>query len=211
VKRSFLLGIAAAAAASAPVFFQAPAQAGCLPTDGTCTTFDPTTTSSPTGVGGFSGTFDPVGFSYSKARVQFAISGTFSPLPFTISGVKITGNGITADLPLILPLNIGTISNNFDDNQTLYADLDTLVNSLDFASSTISFVIPTLVTSSGATISARIQYSDAGGTNINTSGTTFTTTAKDQGTPTPGPLPLLGAGAAFGFSRRLRSRVRLAA
>jgi MYXO-CTERM domain-containing protein len=211
VKRSFLLGIAAAAAASAPVFFQAPAQAGCLPTDGTCTTFDPTTTSNPTGVGGFSGTFSPSGFQYSKARVQFAISGTFTPANFPITGIKITGNGITTELPLTLPLNVGFIGPGFDSNQTNFVDLNSLVSNLDFASSTISFSIPTLVASSGATISARIQYSDAGGTNINTTGTDFVTTVSDPGTPTPGPLPLLGAGAAFGFSRRLRSRVRLAA
>jgi MYXO-CTERM domain-containing protein len=209
VKRSFLLGIAAAAAASAPVFFQAPAQAACIPNNATCTTFDPTTTSSPTGVGGFTGTFNPTLYQYSKAKIQFQTTGTFTS-PFTITGIKLAGPGINTELSFANK-TIDTAFPTFDDNQTSFLNLDTPLSSLDFSNVTISFVIPAGVASPGATLSARVQYSDAPGTNVNTSGTDFVTTSEGPGTPTPGPLPLLGAGAAFGFSRRLRSRVRLAA
>ena len=40
---------------------------------------------------------------------------------------------------------------------------------------------------------------------------TSTINNKDATNTVPGPLPLLGAGAAFGFSRRIRSRIKLAA
>jgi hypothetical protein len=64
-------------------------------------------------------------------------------------------------------------------------------------------------TFNGASIAAQIQYSDAGGTNLNTSSNKFTTSAvtTPPSAATPGPLPLFGAGAAFAFSRSMRRRI----
>lgn len=207
MKRSFLLGIAAAAATSAPVFFQAPAQAACIPDNSTCTTFDPSSASSPDQVSGFSGSYTNA-TPLTRVRVIFQTTGTFST-PFTISGIKLFGAGLN-------PAGETLADVSFTGSPTSSAFITGLnLTSQNFNTSKISFTIPSGIATagSGATLTALINYQNEADPTLyaNTSATPFTTTVKQDTTETPSPLPLLGAGAAFGFSRRLRSRVRLAA
>jgi len=203
--------VVAAAASSAFAFGAAPAKAACLPSDpsATCSTFDPPTASNVANYAGFSGTFDPAGpFVYQQARVQFELTGAWAPTPFTISGISITGDGITTSLSFGNKSS-GSGPFTFDDIQTSWVNLNTDVGALDFANSTITFNFPGGIAPAGGTISARIQYRDIANTQLNTSNGTFVSTATGAGggAGVPGPLPLLGAGAAFGFSRSMRRRI----
>lgn len=193
--------------------FSAPsAQAACLPTDpsSTCTTFDPSTPSTLSGYANFAGQFAPPvppdDNKYNEARVQFRFGGSWTS-PFSISGISLTGDGITTSLSTPNK-TISTPTNDYDDNSTGWVTLNNTVSSLDFARSTLSFVIPAGVAAPGATIESRIQYQSINTSQLNSSSGNSLSTAR--GTAVPGPLPVLGTGVALGFSRRLRSRIRLA-
>jgi hypothetical protein len=210
--RTFALG--AVAGSGVLLAFSTPsAQAACLPNDpsSTCTTFDPATPSSLSGYDQFSGQFSPPvppeANRYNQARVQFKFTGSWTS-PFDITGISLTGDGITSTLSAA-NLTINTPTNDFDDNRTAWLTLDSNVSSLDFENSTLSFVIPGGVADAGATIESRIQYRSINTSQLNSSSGNFLSTAR--GTTVPGPLPILGSGVAFGLSRRLRRRIRLAA
>ena len=203
--------VVAAAASSAFAFGAAPAKAACLPSDpsATCSTFDPSSTTNVANYAGFSGTFDPEDpFFYQQARVQFELTGAWASTPFTISGISITGDGITTSLSFA-DKSSGTGPFTFDDIQTSWVALNTNVDAINFANSTISFSFPGGIAPAGGTISARIQYRDIANTQLNTANGTFVSTATGGGggASVPGPLPLFGAGAAFGFSRSMRRRI----
>jgi hypothetical protein len=200
--------VVAAAASSAFAFGAAPARAACLPSDPSsiCATFNPSTTTNIQGYDAFTGAFTPP-VPYTKARVQFAFTGAWTT-PFTISNISITGDGITTGLSFANKTISDLTEPGFDaPHQTAYVDLNSSVNSFDFSNSTITFTFPGGVAPLGGTISARIQYSSADGSQLNTSGGNFLSTASGPPVPTPGPLPILGAGAAFGFSRSMRRRI----
>lgn len=189
------------------------AQAACLPTDpsSSCATFVPDTDSTLAGRAGFSGEFTPdvaadPQNAYNRARVQYRFTGTWLT-PFNLSGIAISGDGINLLLPFS-SLSVTNATGDFDDNKTAWATLNSTVSSLNFANSTISYVIPAGVASPGATIEARIEYLSINGAQQNASGTNSVSTAVS--TAVPGPLPLFGAGAAFAASRQLRRRVRAA-
>lgn len=194
--------------------FSAPsAQAACLPTDpsSTCTTFDPSTPSSLSGYDNFAGQFSPpvppLDNRYNQARVQFRFGGSWTS-PFSISGISLTGDGITTSLSAP-DKTINSPTNDYDDNSTAWVNLNSNVSTLDFDRSTLSFVIPGGVADPGATIESRIQYRSINGSQLNSSSGNSLSTARD--TRVPGPLPVLGGGVALGFSRRLRRRIQLAA
>ena len=201
-------GALAGLTAGAVVFQTPKAQAACIGGNSACTTFDPSSITSPTGISGFSGTFNPTQYTYSRAHIQFQLTGAWAT-PFTISGIKLTGQGIATQLSFSNKTIADLIDPSFDGNQTAFINLDTPLSSLDFSQNTISFDLPPGIAPIGATISARIQYSDSTGANINSSNNSFLTTSADPSS-VPGPLPLLGAGAAFGFSRTLRKRIKSA-
>ena len=183
-------------------------QAACIGGDSVCTTFDPTTASTPTNIGGFTGTTSPpapvgVDTNYTQARILFTITNTTSS--FSISGLSLAGDGINTTLSFA-PVSI-TGDGSFE---TSFQNLNTAItypNSFDFANSRISFTIPSGL-NIGTQILADIQYTSFNGSRqVSTSGGTFITTAASA---VPGPLPLLGAGAAFGFSRTMRKRIKAA-
>jgi hypothetical protein len=205
-----LLGVAIGAVAlSAPE-----ARAACIGGDSVCTTFDPTTASTPTrGTGTFTGTSSSLTNPYQHVRVLFSVSN-YSGTPVTLDNIILGGNGISSTLTGLGSL---VINGNFGFTATAasapfgYVPLNTSVSSLNFSSSTLKFGIPAGL-GVGTTVEARIQYSD---TNVNNdvsivSSSIFTTTAATSSS-VPGPLPLLGAGAAFGFSRAMRKRIKASA
>lgn len=193
------------------------ARAACLPTDpsSTCNTFTPDTASTLVGRTGFSGQFNPDVVTdpqnaYAEARVKFrftpATGGWTSP--FTLGSIAITGDGITSAL-FYGNLTVTNPTTDFDDNKTAWVTLNSSVSSLDFANSSISYVIPAGAASLGSTIQATIEYRSANQAQQNSANTTSLSTAVPNNT-VPGPLPLFGVGAAFAASRKLRQRVRAA-
>ncbi len=201
-----LLGVAIGAVAlSAPE-----ARAACIGGDSVCTTFDPTTASTPTqGTGTFTGIVASPSNAYLHVRVLFEVS-SYSGTPVTLANILLGGDGIT----LAPPMDLGSlvINGNFGFTATTsgFVPLNSGVPSVNFSSSTLKFDIPAGL-GVGTIVNARIQYSD---TNVDNnvsiaSSSIFTTTAATSSS-VPGPLPLLGAGAAFGFSRTLRKRIKAA-
>jgi hypothetical protein len=202
-----LVGLIAGAVA-----FQTPeAQAACIGGDSVCTNFDPLTPSSPTNVGGFTGSGNNAA-TYSKARLRLKFTGT--PVPITFSNFTLKGQGINN----VLSFGDLTISTSGSSGRasTAFINLDSSLTGslLDFSQNTISFTIPGISSpqtptgiSLGSKLSVDIQYSDSLENNINTSANDFESTS---GVSVPGPLPLFGAGTAFAFSRRLRKRIKSA-
>jgi hypothetical protein len=202
-----------AAAVGAVALMPAPeAKAACLPTDpsNTCTTFDPTTPSNPTGVTGFDGSLTvATGQQLNRFRVNFYIAG-YVGAGFDITNIAVTGNGITTSLSVpFVSVAANGLGSPFVSS---YVNLNTSLttgSTLNFAQSSISFTIPAGL-NQGSSITAELFYAstaETGGVPANsiTSGNDFTTTAASA--PVPAPLPLLGAGAAFGFSRKIRRRI----
>ena len=208
--RGVLLGVAIGAVAlSAPE-----ARAACIGGDSVCTTFDPTTASTPTrGTGTFTGIGSaPSPNPYRYVRVLFSVSN-YSGTSVTLTNIALGGNGITSTLT-----GLGSLAINSDLGFTAtsastpfgFVLLNSSITSLNFSSSTLSLDIPAGL-GVGTIVKARIQYSDSfdgSGVNLETS-SIFSTTAATSSS-VPGPLPLLGAGAAFGFSRTLRKRIKAA-
>jgi hypothetical protein len=199
-----LRGSLAAVAIGAVVLSAQEARAACIGGDSVCTTFDPTTASTPTGVGGFTGGGNALA-TYTKAKLRLTFTGTTTPQTF--SNFLLSGQGITT------PLTFGnlTASTSGTRVESAFVNLDSSVSggSLNFSQNTISFQIPAGI-ALGSSLIVDIQYADALENNINTSVADFTTTAATSSS-VPGPLPLLGAGAAFGFSRTLRKRIKASA
>lgn len=189
-----------------------PSQAACLPSDpsATCTSFDPATESNLVDRMGFTGTFAPppgVSNRYTKARIQFKFGGTWFT-PFTLDKLSLKGDGIVGSLAFPDKL-ISFTTPDFDDNRTPYVNLTTPLTALNFANSKLSLRIPAGVADPKATLEARIQYSSATSSQLNSSGDNFYTIAISNDVPTP--LPLVGAGLSLAYSRRLRSRIRASA
>ncbi len=205
-----LTGAFAALAAGTLVFYAPEARAACSGGNNICATFDPGSASTVSGIGGFTGTFTPPfgsppsSYDLSKVRAQFAVSN-YTGAGFTLTGISLTGQGISTTLPLA---NLAIPGNSAPGTPflTSFSNLDSSISNptlFNFSGSTISFTIPTGL-NLGTTITASIQYQSADGSGQSTtSGNPFITTAS-----VPGPLPLLGAGVAFSFSRSMRKRIK---
>ena len=215
--RGFALGLllSSGVAVGASV---APAHAECRPTDpsATCLTFNPLTESNVANRGGFTGEFTPPSGplnAYGEVRLQFRFTGAWTT-PFTLDNLKVKGDGVSngsclGGCPLAIPdkiINFAT--NDYDDNNSAWAILDTPINQLNFANSKIWLQIPDGVAPDGATLEARIQYRSLNQAQLNSSGSNFLTRAFIPSSDVPGPLPIMGAGLGFAFSRRLRGRIR---
>jgi hypothetical protein len=207
--RGFALGLllSSGVAVGASV---APAHAACRPTDpsATCLTFNPLTESNVANRGGFTGEFTPPPNplnAYNQVRLQFRFTGAWTT-PFTLDQLSVTGDGITSSLSIPSKI-INFATNDFDDNNSLWAALDTNINQLNFSNSLLSLRIPDGVAPSGATLEARIQYRSVNEAQLNSSGSNFLTRAFIP-SEVPGPLPIVGAGVGLAFSRRLRGRIR---
>ena len=188
----------------------APAHAACRPTDpsATCLTFNPLTESNVENRGGFTGEFTPPPNplnAYNQVRLQFRFTGDWT-VPFTLDELSVKGDGITSSLSIPSKI-INFATNDFDDNNSLWASLDTNINQLNFSNSLLSLRIPDGVAPSGATLEARIQYRSVTQAQLNSSGSNFLTRAFIP-SEVPGPLPIVGAGVGLAFSRRLRGRIR---
>jgi len=158
--------------------------------------------------GGFTGSFTPDN-PYVVARIGFNFSGLNpSPLPasFVISNISLEGPGITSSLSFsdITVTGNGVV-------RTAFANLNSSVASLNFASSLVSFSLPGGFINDGATFLLTIQYRDSLEEQLNTSTGVFFA-AQDPG-PAPIPEPgtwaaaaLLIGGAAFA---RWRKRTKL--
>ena len=219
VNRNLLLGIAAAAAASAPIFFQAPAaHAACvaniLPTGQNCSTFDPSSVTNLEGYGFTDANWvqnnQLTGIRFTADEsIHGGLSGssmTFAPDPVTISNIFYSfDNGVNwsntnVASSVTMPSGTGQSANALSSGITAPSAWGG-----DFQ---VKFTLSTLTSSNAGQMAVRVSSNGAGGTNTQTRLYTSSTTPT---TGTPGPLPLLGAGAAFGLSRRLRSRIRVAA
>ena len=188
----------------------APAHAACRPTDpsATCLTFNPLTESNVENRSGFTGEFTPPPNplnAYNQVRLQFRFTGAWT-VPFTLDELSVKGDGITSSLSIPSKI-INFATNDFDDNNSLWASLDTNINQLNFSNSLLSLRIPDGVAEGGATLEARIQYRSANQAQLNSSGSNFLTRAFIP-SEVPGPLPIVGAGVGLAFSRRLRGRIR---
>ena len=194
----------------------APSHAACKPTDpsATCLTFDPLTESNVEDRKGFTGEFspniiaDPLN-AYNQVRLQFRFTGAWT-VPFTLDELAVEGDGITSSLTFPDKL-INFATNDYDDNSSTWATLDTNISKLNFADSLLSLRIPAGVAPEGATLEARIQYRSINQAQLNSSADNFRTVALGQKDTVPGPLPIMGAGLGFAFSRRLRGRIQLSA
>jgi hypothetical protein len=205
---SFLLGSGIVLGADV-----APSQAACNPSDpsATCLTFNPLTESNLENRAGFTGEFSPPPNplnAYNQVRLQFRFTGAWT-VPFTLDELSVKGDGITSSLSIPNKI-INFATNDFDDNNSSWATLDTNISQLNFANSRLSLRIPKDVAPDGATLEARIQYRSVNQAQLNSSGSNFLTAARIPSSDVPGPLPIMGAGLGFAFSRRLRGRIRAA-
>jgi len=209
--------VLSAAAASSMALSAAPAKAACVDagsgTTQDCAQFDSTTPTTVTTFGynddGFIGSTSLDSLRFYAGIIAPPPDWTFSPSPITISNIEYSLNGggsfTSAGLNATsASLDAGSFSVNLISSAISIAPITS--NSFQ-----IRFQIPGGVTTSNA---GRLKV-QIGATNpldgpqVQTR--SILATAYSPSSGVPGPLPLMGAAAAFGFSRRLRSRVRIAA
>ena len=211
--RGALLGVAIGAAASAPIFFQTPAQAACTTVGSgigqNCTVFDPTSSTNLEGFG-----YTDAAFVQNNVieNIRFGTQDgasdlVFTPTPITITGIAYSidngSNWLTGGINTSISLPSGGLSSNILSGSPINTGPAWGSNFR------VRFTVPTLTTSNGAQLSVRVTSNGAG--SLNTQTRLFTSTVTPStGTPIPGPLPILGAGTAFGFSRTLRKRIKAA-
>ena len=162
--------------------------------------FNPANPLNVSNQGGFTGFFNPPDDEpFTRALVRFNFTG-LNPASFAISGISLSGPGISS------PLSFANINITGSGTEiTAFADLDSNVDPLDFATSTVSFSVPGGVINDGASFSVSIRYSSADGGQVGTS-TSLTYTAQSAAPiPEPGTwaaAALLAGGAAFMRWRR---------
>ena len=160
---------------------------------------------------GFTGFIGTDSISFSNPTADKFTYGIQANTPWTVAGSPYTFSySVTALAP-----NQKIISYTSDLSSSVAPGTDAgtwsvtgnngpAITSLGAPASTVS-TSPTVTT---ATFTGSLSVT-AG--NIQQVNSTITSQTQGSPVPTPGPLPLLGAGAAFGFSRRIRSRIKLAA
>jgi opacity protein-like surface antigen len=164
--------------------------------------FDPANPLNAVNQGGFTGAYNPPNIDpFTKAFVRFNFSGLNpTPTSFTISGISLSGAGITGALSFA---NLNVTGNG--NATTAFVNLNGSVDPLDFASSTVSFTMPGGVINDGASFSVTIRYSSVDGDQVGTStGVDF---SAQNAAPIPEPgtwaaAALLVGGAAFARWRK---------
>jgi hypothetical protein len=221
--------VAAAAASSALTFGIAPAQAACVTagpeTSQNCVTFDSAATTTTLTAFGFAdaGWIDGTALTNLRFSANSTVLGstddwTFTPDPITISNIEYsfdwTGDaGTTSWTQTGLTSTSVTLASGGTSVNAITGtnSLGSIAKGSAFGSTfAVRFTVPTTTTSNNGQLGLRVGNSGAPAGN-QTQTRLYNATSSTPATGTPGPLPLLGAGAAFGFSRRLRSRVRIAA
>ena len=222
--------VVAAAASSAFAFGAAPARAACVTagpqTAQNCLTFDSAATTTTLTAFGFAdaGWVDGTSLSNLLFSANSTVLGstddwTFAPDPITISNIEYsfgwTGNAATTpwtqtgltSTSVTLPSTGTSVNAITGDNSN-----GSIVKGSAFGTTfAVRFTVPTTTSSNNGQIGVRVGNTGAPAGNQSQTRLYNATTSSPPATGTPGPLPLIGAGAAFGFSRRLRSRVRIAA
>jgi hypothetical protein len=201
-------GLAVAASAAFFALSPSPAQAACFGAgNNPCSTFDPTTVSTPgdplatSGIAKFTSSTVIAGLDYARLNINVV---NFSGSPFTLTNFKLTNNQPGFG---VINLPNATVSASGFVTGLPWTLVPTLAPGSTFDSivSKLSFEIPAGV-ALGTTINVRLQYAadtDANDAQTSSATNVFSTTSS---APAPGPLPLLGAGVAFKFSRKLRRR-----
>jgi hypothetical protein len=132
---------------------------------GTTITFNPTTANQFVDQEGFTGIFNPDD-PYTRARIRVSVLNLTSA-NFDITNVLLKGPGISGSL------NFGTIQTTGTSNVfTNFLDLNSSVDPLNFAASSLSFDLPAGI-NVGAIVRFAIQYQDTGENQTNTSNTLF--------------------------------------
>ena len=209
--------VVAAAASSAFAFGAAPAKAACVTagsgTTQDCIAFNSTSPTTVTTFGyndaGFLGSTSLTSLAFFSGIIPPTPAWTFSPSPITISNIEYSLNGGASYTSTGLNATSVSLASNFAS-----ADLITTpfsVSPILTDQFRLRFQIPGGVTTSNAGwLKVQIAANDpVDGPQVQTR--SIQATAYSPSSGVPGPLPLMGAAAAFGFSRRLRSRVRIAA
>ena len=200
---------------------QSVANAGVLSyTAGTGGTFDPSTVSTFSGADAFT-QWDVSALngvtSYTKVRAQFAWNGT-GPMPasaFDLSSISLADPSTTAAFqdvqfaPTTLAYDTTAFTGDIlETNQrTLSTPVtkDTLGSTLA-GSTKLSFTIPTIVVNPGWNLLVRLQFSDAGGSNLNTTGWQ-NATYSNSSVPEPGTSAVAGGLVALAiFVQRRRAK-----
>jgi len=215
-KKFSIAGLVVAAAASSSIALSvAPAKAACTgssTTETTCDRFDPSSSTTIELLG-----YGDAGFAASTGvrSIVFGSNDTdagvwnFSPSPITISNIEYSFDNGSSWSTTNINTSVTLASNSYSAN-IVTANLPGSTSSTIGANKfRLKFTVPGVTTSNNGFLYTRVS---AYGNGIQqqtrfTEADAITPTA----TGTPGPLPLIGAGMAFGFSRRLRSRVRIAA
>jgi hypothetical protein len=201
-------GALLASAAAAPFLFASPeAKAICLGGNSVCESFTPESISTPTLPAGYFSGVGQAGSTFTKVRIAFTYTTpTGSPANVTLSNILLGGQGLGATpVAMGTPASSGTFlipsggTQFFTDWVNLTSSI-TPGNNLNFANSTLSFIIPAGVLPVDSTLSAQIIYGTSGagfkGSN------TFNTIAE-----VPGPLSLLGLAAVASQTRRLKRKL----
>ena len=195
---------------------QSVANAGVLSyTAGTGGTFDPSTVSTFSGADAFT-QWDVSALSgvtsYTKVRAQFAWNGT-GPMPasaFDLSSISLADPSTTAaflDVQFApTTLAYDTTAFTGDILETNQRTLSTSVTKATAGSTKLSFTIPTIVVNPGWNLLVRLQFSDAGGSNLNTTGWQ-NATYSNSSVPEPGTSALAGGLVALAiFVQRRRAK-----
>lgn len=195
---------------------QSVANAGVLTyTAGTGGTFDPSTVSTFSGADAFT-QWDVSALNgvtnYTKVRAQFAWNGT-GPMPasaFDLSSISLADPSTTAAFldvqfaPTTLAYDTTAFTGDIlETNQTT---LSTSVTKATAGSTKLSFTIPTIAVNPGWNLLVRLQFSDAGGSQLNTTGWQ-NATYSNSSVPEPGTSAVAGGLVALAiFVQRRRAK-----
>ena len=215
-KKLSIAGLVVAAAASSAFALGAPpAKAACTGSSGTettCNKFDPSSSTTIELLG-----YGDAGFAASTG-VRSIVFGSnnigagvwnFSPSPITISNIEYSFDNGSSWSTTNINTSV-TLASNSTSGNIVTADLPGATSSTIGSNKfRLKFTVPGVTTSNNGFL---YTLASAYGNGVQQQ-TRFTEAEAitSPATGTPGPLPLIGAGMAFGFSRRLRSRVRIAA
>jgi hypothetical protein len=217
-KKLSIAGLVVAAAASSSIALSATsAKAACVTAGSSatqdCIEFNSTTPTTVTTFGyndnGFIGSTSLDSLTFYSGVIAPTPAWTFSPTPITISNIQYSLNGGTSFTSA--GLNATSVSLASDSFSVNLITSSISVSPIALDEFQIKFDIPGGVTTSNAGwLKVQIGATDpVDGPQVQTR--SIQATAYSPSSGVPGPLPLMGAAAAFGFSRRLRSRVRIAA
>ncbi len=209
--KGFLASLAVGAAASAPVFFQTPAQAACLASSGAtnCSTFEGSSVSNVENFGYTDTDFIANG---EISAITFVTGASFtSPLPLTLTNIAYSFDAGSNWLTTNLGTSVTLTSANVASANLLSASVLAPGGAVG-GNFRLRWTIPAGVFSptsgAGRSITSSVTSTDTATFTDNTLTRSSSPVPAPPTPSAPGPLPLLGAGAAFGFSRKLRQRIK---